>query len=146
MATLNARSVVLSTLLGTDPPRMPVSRLLAATDLFGLSQGTVRTALTRMVQRGELTSDGEGNYQLAGHLLRRQDRQRRSRAGVRLDWSGHWRVAVVTATRRSAPDRLALRAAMTALRLAEQRETGQEEGDAQRSENVSCHAERAGHT
>jgi len=101
---------------------MPVSRLLAATDLFGLSQGTVRTALTRMVHRGELTSDGEGTYQLAGHLLRRQDRQRRSRAGERLEWSGHWRVGVVTATRRSAPDRLALRSAMTALRLAEQRE------------------------
>ena len=105
MATLNARSVVLSTLLGTDPPRLPVSRLLRATDLFGLSQGTVRTALTRMVQ-----------------LLARQDRQRRSRVGERLEWPGHWRVAIVTADRRSPPDRLALRAGMGALRLAEQRE------------------------
>jgi phenylacetic acid degradation operon negative regulatory protein len=122
VATLNARSVVLSTLLGSDPPRLPVSRLLRATDLFGLSQGTVRTALTRMAQRGELTTDGDGSYELAGPLLARQDRQRQSRVGERLEWPGHWRVAVVTADRRSAPDRVALRAGMRVLRLAEQRE------------------------
>ena len=122
MATLNTRSVVLSTLLGTDPPRLPVSRLLRATDLFGLSRGTVRTALTRMVQRGELTTDGDGSYGPGGPLLARQDRQRQSRVGERLEWPGHWRVAVVTADRRSAPERLALRAGMSALRLAEQRE------------------------
>jgi phenylacetic acid degradation operon negative regulatory protein len=122
VATLNARSVVLSTLLGTDPPRLSVSRLLRATDLFGLSQGTVRTALTRMVQRGELTTDGAGTYQLAGHLLGRQARQRRSRTGERLEWPGHWLVSVVTADGRSAADRQALRDAMAALRLAEQRE------------------------
>jgi phenylacetic acid degradation operon negative regulatory protein len=122
VATLNARSVVLSTLLGTDPPCLPVSRLLRATDLFGLSQGTVRTALTRMMQRGELTTDGAGSYQLAGHLLARQVRQQRSRTGDRLDWPGHWLVAVVTAESRTAADRQALRGAMGALRLAEQRE------------------------
>jgi phenylacetic acid degradation operon negative regulatory protein len=122
VATLNARSVVLSTLLGTNPPRLPVSRLLRATDLFGLSQGTVRTALTRMVQRGELTTDGDGSYELAGPLLVRQDRQRQSRVGQRLEWAGHWRVAVVTADRRSATERMALRAGMKSLRLAEQRE------------------------
>jgi phenylacetic acid degradation operon negative regulatory protein len=122
VATLNARSVVLSTLLGTDPPRLSVRRLLRATDLFGLSQGTVRTALTRMVQRGELTTDGAGNYHLAGHLLARQARQRRSRTGDRLVWPGHWLVAVVTVDRRSAADRQALRDAMGTLRLAEQRE------------------------
>ena len=47
---LDARSVVLSTLLGTDPPRMPVARLVRAGEIFGLRPGTVRTALTRMVR------------------------------------------------------------------------------------------------
>jgi phenylacetic acid degradation operon negative regulatory protein len=75
-----------------------------------------------MVQRGELTTDGDGTYQLAGHLVTRQERQRVSRAGDRLDWSGQWRMAVVTASARAAADRAELRLAMGALRLAEQRE------------------------
>ena len=50
---LNARSVILSTLLGTDPPEMPVSALVAVTDLFGLGEGTVRTSLSRMVAPGD---------------------------------------------------------------------------------------------
>jgi phenylacetic acid degradation operon negative regulatory protein len=137
VASLNARSVVLSTLLGTDPPRLPVSRLLRATDLFGLSRGTVRTALTRMSQRGELTTDGDGTYELAGHLLARQKRQRASRSGQRLEWPGHWRVAVVTVDRRTAPDRAALRSAMGSLRMAEQRE-----GVWLRPDNLPCDDQR----
>jgi phenylacetic acid degradation operon negative regulatory protein len=121
-ASLGARSVVLSTLLGTDPPRMTVRNLLRVTQLFGLSPGTVRTALTRMVQRGELETDGDGTYRLAGALLGRQARQRQSQTADRLEWSGRWRLAVVTGDGRSAADRAELRQAMGALRFAEQRE------------------------
>jgi len=119
---LNARSVVLSTLLGTDPPRMHVRRLLRVTDLFGLPQGTVRTALTRMTQRGDLTTDGNGSYALARHLVERQIRQRQSRGAEQVAWSGRWSLLVVTAESRSPDVRVELRRAMGLLRFAEQRE------------------------
>ena len=120
--SLNARSVVLSTLLGTEPPRMSVDRLLRVTDLFELSRGAVRTALTRMVARGEVVTDGSGGYSLAGALLDRQARQRQSRGADQMEWSGAWRMAIVTADSRSAGERAELRQAMARLRLAEQRE------------------------
>jgi phenylacetic acid degradation operon negative regulatory protein len=121
-ASLSARSVVLSTLLGTDPPRMAVRNLLRVTQLFGLPPGTVRTALTRMVQRGDLETDGDGTYRLGGPLVDRQVRQRQSQAADRVDWSGRWRLAVVTGDGRSAAERAELRQAMGALRFAEHRE------------------------
>jgi phenylacetic acid degradation operon negative regulatory protein len=123
---LNARSVILSTLLGTDPPRLPVSRLVRATSLFGISEGTVRTSLSRMVARGELTSEPGSVYVLAGDLLARQDRQAASRSADRLTWNGRWRLAVVggpeTRDARGATERAALRRAMQVLRFGEVRE------------------------
>jgi phenylacetic acid degradation operon negative regulatory protein len=119
---LSARSVILSTLLGTDPPELPVSALVAVTDLFGLGEGTVRTSLSRMTTRGEITNSGDGRYRLAGALLARQSRQSASRHAERLEWSGAWRQMVVTADGRDAASRAALRRRATELRLAEQRE------------------------
>jgi phenylacetic acid degradation operon negative regulatory protein len=113
---------VLSTLLGTDPPRMAVRNLLRVTQLFGLSEGTVRTALTRMVQRGDVETDGDGVYRLGGPLVARQSRQRASQAADRSAWSGWWRLAAVTADGRVASERAELRRSMVALRLAERRE------------------------
>jgi phenylacetic acid degradation operon negative regulatory protein len=118
---LPVRSVLLSTLLGTDPPRMPVALLVRVGTLFGFTDGAVRTSLTRMVQRGELTADG-GHYELAGSLVARRHRQSQSRAAERMEWSGRWTVAVVTADARPANERQDLRSAMAQLRLAPQRE------------------------
>ena len=114
--------MLLSTLLGTVPPRMRVAQLVKVGDLFGIAESSVRTSLTRMVARGELTTDGDGRYELAGPLVARQRRQQESRSAARVDWSGRWRIAVVTAEARSAPERSALRSAMSALRLQTQRE------------------------
>lgn len=119
---LTTRSVLLSTLLGTTPPRMRVAALVRVGEMFGTSEGAVRTALTRMVARGELTADGDGRYALAGQLVARQRRQQASRDADRVDWSGRWRMAVVTAGGRAAIDRSELRGAMAALRYGEQRE------------------------
>ena len=119
---LTTRSVLLSTLLGTTPPRMRVAALVKVGEIFDLSEGAVRTALTRMVVRGELTTGGDGRYALAGHLVVRQRRQQASRVADRVDWSGRWRMAVVTADGRAAADRSELRGAMAALRYGEQRE------------------------
>ncbi len=65
---LTTRSIVLSLLLGSHPPVMPVSALVEFCGLFDVAPGTVRTALSRMVDRGELTTDDAG-YALSGRLL-----------------------------------------------------------------------------
>jgi phenylacetic acid degradation operon negative regulatory protein len=119
---LTARSVLASTLLGTDPPRLPVAFLVRTGALFGLSQGAVRTALSRMAAAGEVSTDGDGWYSLTGELVQRQQRQRQSRAAQTDEWSGRWTMAVVDAGARSAGERAELRAAMARLRLGELRE------------------------
>ena len=122
MRPLTARSVLASTLLGTEPPRLPVSRLVRAGALFGLGEGTVRTALSRMNAAGEVTRSADGWYSLAGALVERQARQRAGRAAATVDWSGRWRLAVVDPGGRPAADRADLRRAMERLRMAELRD------------------------
>ncbi|MET9295619.1 PaaX family transcriptional regulator C-terminal domain-containing protein [Streptomyces sp. NPDC003077] len=118
---LTARSIVLSTLLGHHPPRLPARALVRVGELFGVAEGTVRVALSRMVAAGDLRYD-DGAYALPARLRERQARQDDSRAPRVRHWSGEWEVAVVTAERRPAAERTALRQAMSDLRLAELRE------------------------
>lgn len=121
---LTARSVILSVLLGTEPPRLPVQLLVRTTELFGISEGTTRTALSRMTATGELRSE-DGTYELADPRLRaRQARQAASRAARTRPWrGGTWLVAVVgDGSRRDAAARAGTRAALTSGRLAELRE------------------------
>ncbi|MCU1487116.1 MAG: transcriptional regulator PaaX family [Actinomycetia bacterium] len=113
--------MLLSTLLGLDPPALPTARLVATAGLFGISEGTARVALSRMAAAGEVVAD-DGRYRLAGRLL---DRQRRQASGLHppdAPWAGGWHLAVVTAGRRSALERGELRAALAGGRLAEWRE------------------------
>ena len=120
--SLTARSVIASTLLGTEPPRMPGRALVQVSELFGISEGTARTALSRMVAAGELTAD-DGAYQLTGpRLLERQARQSASRRATRHRWHGGWLMAIVVQERRDAAARADLRAALESARLAELRE------------------------
>jgi phenylacetic acid degradation operon negative regulatory protein len=112
---------LLSTLLGLDPPVLAVRRLVETASLFGIADGAARTALSRMVSAGEVVAD-EGRYRLTGRLLDRQRRQDEGRRPRTTRWNGRWRMAVITADRRSASDRADLRAALTRLRLAEWRE------------------------
>ncbi|MEE1942858.1 PaaX family transcriptional regulator C-terminal domain-containing protein [Streptomyces sp. TRM 70361] len=119
---LTARSVVLSTLLGHHPPALPARALVRVGEVFGIAEGTVRVALSRMVAAGDLVQRADGSYGLTARLLARQARQDDSRSPRTRDWRGVWEIAVVTAERRAAADRGALRQAMTELRLAELRE------------------------
>jgi phenylacetic acid degradation operon negative regulatory protein len=119
---LTARSVLASTLLGVDPPELPVSYLVHMGELFGINENRARVALSRMVSSGEVTSDGEGRYRLTGHLLERQHRQVASRSGRTRAWPGTWHLVVVV-TAGSIPDvRARRRRALTGVRLAELRE------------------------
>ena len=119
---LSARSLVASALLGTHPPALAGRLLVAMGQRFGISGGTTRVALSRMVERGELTND-DGVYALAGPLLERQERQDRSRQALQTQrWDGTWQQAVVTATGRSSSDRHQLRRNLASLGLGELRE------------------------
>ena len=75
-----------STLLGAEPPELPVGHLVHVAGLFGINENRARVALSRMVASGEVTTSGDGRYRLAGHLLQRQARQTVSRAGRTARW------------------------------------------------------------
>ena len=121
-APLTARSVLASVLLGTDPPWLPTPLLVRTAALFGIEEGTVRTALSRMVSAGEAIGE-DGGYRLVGRLVARQRRQEASRGAATRPWDGNWELASVDGdARRSAADRSALREALTARRLVELRE------------------------
>ena len=118
---LSPRSLIGSLLLGMRPPRMPASRLVEWCGLFGVAEGTARVALSRMVDRGELTTS-EGIYELAGSLRGRQPAQDWSLAPQLGPWNGEWLLGVVHAGTRSPPDRSALREAGRRLRMVELRD------------------------
>lgn len=118
---LTARSVIASTLLGVDPPRLPTLALVRSGELFGLSEGATRTALSRMAAAGDVEAD-EGTYRLAGPLLERHARQQSARYATPRSWDGTWELALVADGRRPAAERTRLRDAARRLRLAEVRE------------------------
>jgi phenylacetic acid degradation operon negative regulatory protein len=118
---LTARSVVASTLLGTEGLALPVQALVRAGELFGIAEGTTRVALSRMVASGELVAE-PGRYRLAGRLVDRSQVQEAARRPVPRPWAGDWHLAIVTSERRPASDRAFLRKAMARLHLAEWRE------------------------
>jgi len=117
---LNARSIVLSVLLGSHPPRMSVGRILEFTSLFDLADGTVRTALSRMVTAGDLIND-DGNYQLAERLVERQAQQDAGRHDPPSRWDGTWWTVAVVSDRRTMADRREFRNRATGSRLGELR-------------------------
>jgi phenylacetic acid degradation operon negative regulatory protein len=118
---LGARSLIASLLLRSQPPRMRAGRLVQWCRLFGVSEGAARVALSRMVDRGELTSSA-GMYELAGRVGGRRQAQDWSLTPRLQRWTGEWRLAAVATTTRAATERGALRDAMRRLRMAELRE------------------------
>jgi phenylacetic acid degradation operon negative regulatory protein len=114
---------MLSLLLGMHPPRLPAAELVRWCALFGVDEGTARTALSRMAARGEVGA-ANGVYELAGRTLRRQADQdvALQHGNAHRPWDGTWTVAVVTAAERSAAARARLRAELATARFAEQRE------------------------
>lgn len=119
---LTARSVLASVLLGTDPPWLPTPLLVRTAALFGMTEGSTRTALSRLVAAEEAVAE-DGGYRLVGRLVARQQRQTASRRAEVRAWDGTWELATVDGDqRRPAVDRAALRDALRSRRLAELRE------------------------
>lgn len=116
----NARSLVLSLLLGQVRPAMSSGALARLGPVFGIQPGTMRTALSRMVAAGELAT-GDGEYRLAGRLLERKAAQDIGRRAAPADWHGDWWTAIVTADRRDVAERRAFRTTMVNLRMGELR-------------------------
>ncbi|MFL6062675.1 MAG: PaaX domain-containing protein, C- domain protein [Marmoricola sp.] len=118
---LSARSVVLSLLLGAHPPELAVRDLVTVVQLFGITEPTLRVALTRMVAAGDLERT-DAMYRLSARMLERQQRQDTALESAGRAWDGTWETVVVTSGGRSAGDRAGLRTRLTSLRLAELRE------------------------
>ena len=119
---LSARSVVASVLLGTHPPRLSAAALVELCGRFGISGGTTRVALSRMVTAGELGAE-DGHYRLIGEgLLSRQRTQDDALDPPARPWTTHWHMAIVVSSGRAAAERLELRRAFADARFAQWRE------------------------
>jgi phenylacetic acid degradation operon negative regulatory protein len=116
----NARSLVLSVLLGLPEPQLPAGAVARLAEPFGIAPGTMRTALSRMVAAGELINHG-GNYELRGRLLERKEAQDIGRRPPRDAWDGTWWIAVVTVPNRTVAERREFRAHMVNARMGELR-------------------------
>ncbi|MGB0112518.1 MAG: hypothetical protein WBP59_04815 [Ilumatobacteraceae bacterium] len=117
---LDARSVILSALLGSHPPKLPARSLVALAERFSIRSGTIRTSLSRMVASGDLDLV-DGDYELTGRLLGRQREQDAGRRAPDGSWDGSWISVVVETDRRSVADRRAFRASMHGARMGELR-------------------------
>ena len=117
---LDARSVILSALLGSHPPRLPARSLVALAERFSIRPGTIRTSLSRMVANGDL-DHVDGDYELTGRLVGRQREQDAGRRAVDEPWDGSWISVIVERDRRSVAERRAFRASMVGARMAELR-------------------------
>jgi phenylacetic acid degradation operon negative regulatory protein len=122
MRRFTARSLVLSVLLGSDPPRLPVGALIDFCSLFDIAPGTVRTALSRMVASREIDSD-DGAYVLTGDLLQRRRQQDVGRVAAPDEWDGSWWTAVALADARDITERRRFRSAMEGAKMGELRPT-----------------------
>ncbi|MDQ6839908.1 MAG: PaaX domain-containing protein, C- domain protein [Actinomycetota bacterium] len=92
---LTARSVIASVLLGTHPPILAVKALVQVGELFGIAEGTMRVALSRMVADGELITT-DAHYRLGPRLADRQTRQDRGRWPEVTEWFGSWEIVLGT--------------------------------------------------
>lgn len=117
---LTARSLALSALLGTHPPQLPARALVALGALFGVADGAMRTALSRMVEAGELHGN-DGIYALGDRMLRRQASQDLGRRPAVEPWDGTWWFAIVDAGGRPVSERRSFRTSMRDHRMGELR-------------------------
>ncbi|HSV38223.1 MAG TPA: PaaX domain-containing protein, C- domain protein [Nocardioidaceae bacterium] len=120
---ISTRSALLTLLIGgpLDVDGLEGAQLVRFGEGLGISESTVRVALSRMLTSGDLVREGS-TYLLSDRLRTRRDRQRAVLQPTVKRWRGDWELVVVTQTGRSAADRAALREQLSTLRLAELRE------------------------
>jgi phenylacetic acid degradation operon negative regulatory protein len=121
LARMTARSVVLSVLLGAHPAWASAAELIRLTSDFGIKETTLRVALTRMVNDGDLVRSADG-YRLSDRLLARQRRQDDAINPPVRAWRGCWTTVIVTSVGTDARTRAALRTTLHDKRFGELRE------------------------
>jgi len=92
-----------------------------AGEIFGLTGGTIRVAISRMLANGELAKQERG-YLLIGSLADRQARQATGRNPPTIEWDGQWEVVSANSAAGRGSGGEALRSAATTLRLARLRD------------------------
>jgi len=112
--------VILSVLLGSHPPLLAVRTLVSTLELFGVTEGTTRVALSRLAAEGDVVADG-GYYRLSLRLIDRQNLQDETLRPKTRAWRGIWELAVADPSVQHAADRARLGADLARLRLAELR-------------------------
>jgi phenylacetic acid degradation operon negative regulatory protein len=117
---LNARSLVLSVLLGLPTPRLATTAPSRLAALFGIAPGTMRTAISRMLAAGELVTV-DGAYELAGPLVARKAAQDVGRSPADEAWDGSWWLVTVTSASRQLAARREFRTAMANAHMGELR-------------------------
>ncbi|HET9667588.1 MAG TPA: hypothetical protein VFP09_12555 [Desertimonas sp.] len=117
---LNARSLVLSVLLGLPTPRLDTSAPARLAELFSIAPGTMRTAISRMLATGELAV-ADGGYELRGRLVDRKTAQDIGRRPAGDAWDGTWWIVTVTSPSRDLAARRDFRTAMANTRMGELR-------------------------
>jgi len=112
-----AKRIVLELLTAADPHQGSVANLVAAGDLFGIDEGTIRVALARLVAAGTLEPAGRGEYRLgaATRALTEQVTSWRELERQVRKWDGGWACVQLGDLARS--DRSALRRRQRALGL-----------------------------
>lgn len=121
LAPLSARSALLSLMLGAHPDPLTPADLARAGQFLGIAPATVRVALTRAVNDGDLRRTDDG-YRLGERLVQRQAHQDEAVRVADKAWDGSWEMAVVVTGGRPGAERAVLRDALKAHRLAELRE------------------------
>src|SRR5690606_37367206 len=127
-----AKSLILDLLSTLRRGSMPVRALVEAGALFGIAEGSVRVALTRLLAEGRVERDERGSYRLGEKALAVSERVagwRRIEERVR-PWNGAW-LAVLAAP----GGRAAQRGSARALRLLGFRELAR--GVAVRPDNLA---------
>lgn len=112
--------MILSALLGSHPPFLPVQALVRMAELFGISEGTTRVALSRLAADGDVVAEAAA-YRLSDRLLTRQRSQDEGLRPATKPWRGGWEMAVAAPDVRDAAARAALGAELANLHLAELR-------------------------
>jgi phenylacetic acid degradation operon negative regulatory protein len=116
----NARSLVLSVLLGLPEPRLASSAPSRLAELFGIAPGTMRTAISRMLAAGELATV-DGSYELRGPLLERKAAQDVGRRPAGDAWDRSWWFVTVVTPSRVLAERRRFRTSMANARMGELR-------------------------
>jgi phenylacetic acid degradation operon negative regulatory protein len=97
----SAKSLTLDLLSTLSNGTMPVRALVAAAELFGIEENSLRVSLARLYAAGSVERDERGRYRLghAGSTLTRQVRGWRAlETRVEAEWAGGW-VGIIGAPR-----------------------------------------------